>query len=202
MANALMLRWRDQIRGLVIDLASGGNASYRRVLGLTENSAATVVGLDYNAAHAPDVVADLRRPLPFRDGAADWVILASFLYIAPDPCVVLREVRRILRHDGTLLLSAPFTFPYTPEPNDFQRFTEEGLRRHLSHAGFSSIEVAPYGGRWTSAVYLLSPFLRPRRVVQPVIFWLAMRLDRLTESRYPALAPAFLGYVVKATGLA
>lgn len=202
LANALLERYGRGIRGVVIDLASGSRPSYRRILGLTENPQVKLFGLDVNAAHTPDVVGDLRRTLPFRDRAADWVILSSFLYISEDPAGVLREIRRVLRPEGVLLLTSPLTFPYTPEPSDYQRLTEEGLRRHLRIAGFAEIEVAPYGGRWSSAAYLLSPFIRPRRWVAPLIFWMAASLDAITESRFRNLAPGFLGYVVRASGAA
>lgn len=45
--------------------------------------------------------------LPYDDGAFDMAVGHSFLYLVPDRAAVLREVRRVLRPGGTLVLMEP-----------------------------------------------------------------------------------------------
>ncbi|MER3501593.1 MAG: hypothetical protein C4295_09020 [Candidatus Fervidibacterota bacterium] len=198
LTNWVLAQWRDEVKGLVLDLACGTEPSYRRILGLTEIAHERLVSVDYNPACRPTIVADLTRTLPFRDQVADTAILSSFLYIPPEPVTVLQEVRRVLKHEGLLLLTAPLIFPYHPEPTDHWRFTEEGLRYVCARAGFRIESIVPIGGRWTAVAYLIAPFLRPRWLVAPVVYCICLYLDMWTSRWFTRLPPCPIGYVVKA----
>jgi SAM-dependent methyltransferase len=187
-------RWRPSVRGVVLDLASGSGASYRQQW----DGAAQVVGVDLDRRRHPDAVADLLRPLPFRPGSADVVVLSWFLYIAPAPTAVLEQVADVLRPGGRLLLSVPLVFPFTPEPTDHWRFTAEGVSLVLRQAGFTDVEVVPLGDRWAAAVSLVDPFLRPRPVLAPLAYGAAVLLDRLAARLGRGWSPCPIGYAVRA----
>ncbi len=190
MANATLPRWRSDLRGTVLDLASGdGSEALRRLA-----PAADWVGVDL--AHAPDVRADMTAPLPFAEDSADAAVCMWFLYMAPDPAAVLREIHRVLRPGGALILATPLVFAVNPEPRDLWRFTGEGLETLLESAGFSSWEVIGLGGRWTSSAYLLEPYLRPRRLMRPLAVKLCLWLDGLALSGRVARNP--VGHVARA----
>jgi ubiquinone/menaquinone biosynthesis C-methylase UbiE len=106
----------------VLDLGCGpGVSSF--VLAAQLGPASSVVGID-NAKlmirraerwHASDygnlenvrfLAADA-TDLPFDDGAFDLAVGHSFLYLVPDRVAVLREVKRLLGADGTLVLMEP-----------------------------------------------------------------------------------------------
>lgn len=168
------------------------------MLGLSERGKVCLIGVDYDRRCHPHVVADLQLGIPIRHEVADSVIVSSFLYIVADPQGVLRETRRVLKPNGLLLLTAPLVFPHTPEPTDHWRFTEESLQVLLRQAGFHDIAIVPVGGRWIAAAFLVSPFLRPRWFVAPIVDWFALRLDGWTERKFPRLARCPIGYVAKA----
>lgn len=50
-------------------------------------------------------MADLRWPLPFRDGCVDSVVSYNTLECVPEPAALLHDVARILRPGGRLLLA-------------------------------------------------------------------------------------------------
>ncbi len=190
MGDRALAGWCGDLRGTVLDLACGRGSSLR-----STGPDARWVGVDL--VRRADVRADITAALPFRDGCADAAVLSWFLYIAPAPGDVLREIRRVLRGGGVLHLLVPLVFPVTPEPQDLWRFTGPGVERLLGEAGFSSWTVVPLGGRWTSAMYLLDPFLRPRRVVAPLAARACMRLD-LATNRRGRLPPNPVGYAARA----
>lgn len=99
------------------------------------------IGLDYPDtglawyASRPDVLADAAS-LPLSDASVDAVVLLEVLEHLARPRDALLEIARVLRPQGRLLLSMPFLYPIHDAPQDFQRYTEYGLRRELEAAGF------------------------------------------------------------------
>ena len=142
------------------------------------------------------VEADVRR-LPFPDGRFDQVLLVSTLEHvgadnerygldgAADPGGIhaaLRELRRVLAADGSLLVTVPLG-----EPGDYGWFRQEDVRgwtRHFGRAGFFveelelyelgkegwraaptfSAEGVRYGDRGPAASAVLCADLSPRRL--------------------------------------
>lgn len=185
------------MHGLVLDFACGQSPSYWQVLELKDNPGVRLIGVDYNPLLRPTVVADLNIPLPFKNNTADLVIVSSFLYIVRDPRAFLCETRRVLKQGGTLILSVPLIFPHVPEPSDYWRFTEESIKYLLSLSGFTNFTIIPIGERWTAAAYLLDPFLRPRWLIAPLVYWICLKLDTWTTKRFK-LPKCPIGYVIKA----
>jgi SAM-dependent methyltransferase len=71
------------------------------------------VGVDRNCTvnHAGvDIVHDLREPLPFVDGGFDTLVLSDVLEHIANPDLLWREMARVIRPGGHLLLNVPFCF--------------------------------------------------------------------------------------------
>ncbi len=149
------------LSGKVIDLAGGGKNNYFNYLNL-EN--VEYSNADIKSRQDVDIVLDLTKPLPIANDSSDSALLFNCLYIFENPTNVLREVNRILKPNGFLLLITPFVFNEAPEPNDFWRFTSQGLAKVLSGAGFKNIRIIPFGERFTAAVSILNKFLFFRAV--------------------------------------
>lgn len=80
-----------------MDLACGDNRVVR-ALGVG-------VGVDIVDYHGVDVVCRDFTHLPFRDAEFDTVTILAALNYFDDPVSVLLEVRRLLKRDGTLLVT-------------------------------------------------------------------------------------------------
>jgi ubiquinone/menaquinone biosynthesis C-methylase UbiE len=67
--------------------------------------------------------------LPYGDGSIDAVVLTAVLGEIPDPAAALREIRRVLKPDGRLVVGELFGDPH---------FTTQGsLRRQAAGVGLS-----------------------------------------------------------------
>jgi predicted SAM-dependent methyltransferase len=67
------------------------------------------VNVDLDAASRPDVVADLARPLPFRDGSVDAIFSEDCVAYLPREALhgFLAECRRILKPAGVMRVLTP-----------------------------------------------------------------------------------------------
>lgn len=64
------------------------------------------IGIDLNYETA-DITADLNDGIPVEDNAVDRVIAEHVLEHLENPSFVLREIRRVLRPDGKVLIEVP-----------------------------------------------------------------------------------------------
>ncbi|RMG29914.1 MAG: class I SAM-dependent methyltransferase, partial [Methanobacteriota archaeon] len=93
---------KEHCRGRVLD-AGAGRGAYRSLL---ESRADEYIGLDVSASSATAVVGDAQR-LPFADASFDTVFCSQVLEHVPEPWLALAEFRRVLKEDGTLILTVP-----------------------------------------------------------------------------------------------
>lgn len=182
------------IGGIVIDLGGGESPSYERFWHIKPEK---FIRVDINEKAKPDVIADLNNSLPFSDNFADTVFLFNAIYILEDPVKTLLEINRILKPGGRLFITSPFIFNEAKEPNDYWRFTSEGLEKILKEVGFNEILIKPVGERFSSAVYLISPllFFWP---IKFIFYTLAIALDKFIPKKLKSKQPCPIGYFIEA----
>src|SRR3989344_870800 len=86
-----------------------------------------VIDVDYLPYPNVSVVADVYH-LPFKDGSLDAIISESLLEHIVDPDKVVAEVRRVLKPNGLIYIVIPFMLGFHSSPNDYRRWTIEGLK--------------------------------------------------------------------------
>jgi len=85
--------------------------------------------------------------IPVADASFDVVLCTEVLEHVPEPEHVVREVARLLRPGGVVLLSAPLGSGLHQEPHHFYGgFTPHWYWRVLRNAGFEQITVTANGG--------------------------------------------------------
>jgi SAM-dependent methyltransferase len=112
-----------------------------------------------------DLACDLGSPLPFRDASFDTLLLSDVLEHVPDPGLLWREMARVLRPGGRLILNVPFLYWIHEAPHDYGRYTEHALRRFAAGTGFDLLALHPIGGSREVIVDLLSKRLARKMLV-------------------------------------
>ena len=79
--------------------------------------------------------------IPFDDDAFNSVLCSEVLEHVPNVESTLSEICRVLKPGGKLLLSVPFMWEEHGHPNDFRRYTLEGIRSVLKYNGFDIIST-------------------------------------------------------------
>jgi SAM-dependent methyltransferase len=107
--DGILKLFEGENRGLVADLGCG-DGDYS--VALTEMGfKVTACDLDVQRFKHRDKIdfkiCDVTRPLPFGDACVDFVVLAEVIEHLRNPYQVMRELNRILRPGGKLVLSTP-----------------------------------------------------------------------------------------------
>jgi SAM-dependent methyltransferase len=92
------------------------------------------------------------KALPFENGDFDGVVsfeVFEHVFNLPD---VLKEINRVTKDSGYLLISIPFAWPEHEQPYDFARYTSFGIVRLLKDVGYEVIETRK------TTTYLLAVF--------------------------------------------
>lgn len=113
----------------ILDLGSG-----------VQRRAPHVINLDIQKFDNVDVLGDAHS-LPFKDNTFDAVILEAILEHVKDPEIVVSEVFRVLKVGGWVCVAVPFIQGYHASPEDYQRYTVDGLKHLLRK--FKQVDAGP-----------------------------------------------------------
>jgi len=92
--------------------------------------------------------------LKFDDNSFDSILCTQVLEHVYDHHTMIKEVYRVLKPGGHILLTVPFAWEKHEEPYDFFRFTPYALKELFEEAGLSIDYIKPNGGKW-AAIYQL-----------------------------------------------
>jgi SAM-dependent methyltransferase len=90
--------------------------------------------------------------LPLPDQSVDAVMAHSVLEHVWDVKGMLDEAFRVLRPGGRLFVSTPFGFPFHGEPDDFRRWTVDGMCRQVRESGFEPERHRRTGASLTTVI--------------------------------------------------
>lgn len=196
LCNLAVRSW--EAYGRVLDVGGGdGASSYWRFMRTRRWHRVTT--LDIDPASGADVVLDLEKDhLPFQESHFDTILLFNVLEHVGAGDEVLKKLHAVLRPGGSLLCVVPFLVGVHPNPRDYVRLTDEGLRELFERVGFLNVEITPIGRGPLAASYSQSEFLLPH-VLKLIILPLVLVADRLVLRIRPALATKFpLSYALRA----
>ena len=172
-----LLAWLDaqDVRGLRVLDVGCGDRPYEKLLG----DAAEIVGFDVPGNPYADLHGSIDA-IPVEDASFDVVLCLQVLEHVPDPPAAVRELRRVVKPGGRVLLSTHGVYPFHPNPTDYWRWTHDGLA-HLfrTNAEWASVTVRPGAGTAATVAMLVAHtldllFKRARMRVLGVPFVVAL----------------------------
>lgn len=101
----------------------------------------TYVGADLEGNPLADVHLGSDGSVPEPDCTFDLVLSTQVLEHVADPERYLLECFRVLRPGGSLVLSTHGLMYWHPDPHDYWRWTNDGLRKQVADAGFAVSEI-------------------------------------------------------------
>lgn len=134
--------------------AGAGQSPYRTLFDHCEYLTQDWPASPHDRAAEADIVADLCA-LPIDDRSFDAALCTEVLEHVATPEAAARELFRILRPDGMLLVTVPFVGELHEEPNDHYRFTSYGIEGMLERAGFRVESVEPVSGYFRTVIHTL-----------------------------------------------
>jgi len=125
------------------------------------------VNVDLVGVPGVDVVADAES-LPFAAAVFERVECDAVLEHVRNPEQVMKEIERVLAPGGYAHLVTPFCHPYHAYPQDFRRYTLEGLRQLAGE-----MEVVAAGWRTGPTASLLVILIEYIKLWMPSRIWRA-----------------------------
>ena len=127
--------FRSYLHGHLVDMGCGNVPYYEWYKDRVEKITCMDWPTSLHKSKHINIFADLNQDLPLAASSVDCILLSSVLEHISNPEMLLKEISRILKKDGYLILSVPFFYHLHEEPNDFFRYTEFGLKKLSREAG-------------------------------------------------------------------
>jgi SAM-dependent methyltransferase len=128
---------------LILNLGSG-----------TQRLSNRVINVDIFEYREVDLVADVTR-LPFNDNSVDGIINIALLEHVSRADSILSETYRVLKSGGYIYSVAPFIQGFHASPNDYYRWTEQGLDEFHRLGGFIRIDSGVRSGPASALSWVL-----------------------------------------------
>jgi len=167
-----------QFHGVFLDIGCGV-MPYRDIIREAAPRLTRYVGLDLEGSQIYRAEVDLRwdgRQIPLADASVDSAMLTEVLEHCPEPWVVLKEARRVLKPGGVLFFTVPYIWPLHDAPYDFFRYTPFALEKLLAEAGFADVKLQALGGWNASLAQMIGLWLKRSPMTQDTRLKMAREL--------------------------
>lgn len=138
------------VHGAILDLGAG-RAKYRALIREYGDS---YTALDVFEMPGVDVVSSIDQT-PFAEDSFDTIYCTQVFEHIPKPWLAVEEIKRILKSGGYAIVTVPFLQAYHADPDDYFRYTVQGLESLFDSAEFEIIESGAWGGAGTVLIDML-----------------------------------------------
>ena len=127
------------IHGRVLDVGCG-NRPYESLVDSSEYVGLELDTPENRQTKNADIYYD-GKTFPVASDSFDAVVCNQVLEHVFEPDAFIREIGRVLKNDGRLLLTVPFVWDEHEQPRDFGRYSSFGLMALLARNGFEVTEL-------------------------------------------------------------
>jgi len=166
-----------KLEGKILDVGAGESPWHEWLHDKTNYVGLDLYGADkFGMTSArKDIIYYDGKIIPFNASSFDTVLCIEVLEHVEEPIAFIQEIVRILKSEGRLILSIPFSARRHHIPNDFQRFTREGLHRLLMQSGFVEIDIVERGNDLcvitNKLLVVMLGLVKPQRYWQIIFKW-------------------------------
>ena len=152
---------------------------------LLANGVHTITNYDI-ASQDPEVIVGPLESMPFDDKTFDSVLCNAVLEHVANAEDSMRELARVVKPDGHVVVAVPFLQPFHACPTDFRRYTADGLAELGLRAGLEVVCVLPVHSiaqtlGWILWEYAQEKGGRLRRTAAWTVAFVATRLWNRTD---------------------
>lgn len=148
------------------------------------------------ASDDPAVLLGPLESMAFEDSCFDSALCNAVLEHVVDVDLAMRELARVVRPGGHVVVAIPFLQPYHACPGDYRRYTADGLHQLGQKAGLEVVEILPVHSFAQTLGWLLWEYAKEkggwwRRYATGPIVFLWTRLSHRTDSALKKNANTF-----------
>lgn len=151
MLDSLQERFKDLYKGVVLDIGGRDRGIFQK----PKEKVKKWIFADINDEFKPDIILDVTKMNQIHSNSIDVINAIELFEHVGDIEKGLNECYRVLKDNGTLIISVPFVFPIHADPYDFQRWTDHKWRIELREHGFSIQKFIIMGRFYTSLAEML-----------------------------------------------
>ena len=160
-----------ELNGKVLDLGGSRKSGYHE---LFQGSPEFVVA-NISKHYGFDVYVDLEKKFPFENESFDNAIAINLIEHIYDYKNVFSETQRVLKSGGLLVFTIPFLFHKHGCPDDYNRFTDEALKKIAQEHNFDVIVIEELGEGIFSVFYQMLPI---PNLIRPFFELLFVSMDK------------------------
>jgi ubiquinone/menaquinone biosynthesis C-methylase UbiE len=184
----------NAIKGIVLDIGCG-EQPYKDIL---SQRAEKIIGADHLSVVSSMTFVDVSASamqLPFKGEKFDTVVSFQVMEHLPEPLLFLKEINRVIKKGGYVLITTPFMWGEHSAPYDFFRYTRYGLKYLAEKAELEVISITPDTKYWSTAVLRFNYYIwrfavkfPPLKIILKPFLWIdqliALYLDKLPHNYY------------------
>ncbi|MDD5596671.1 MAG: methyltransferase domain-containing protein [Victivallaceae bacterium] len=139
---------------------------------------------DIDKSQNADIIIQANK-IPLESESADIVLSTQVLEHVEDYNQYLKEAQRILKPDGIIILSTHGYWIYHPHPADYWRWTQAGLKKILSDAGFKVLDIYGIINTRASGIQLFQDGTswRVPNIFKPLFFFTCQVLMKVFDNK-------------------
>ena len=164
------------VKGGVLDAVAVEHSRYNDLF-----TYSSYIRMDVVAGNSVDVIGSADN-IPFPDQKFDSVVCTQVFEHLADPFTSAKEIARVLKTGGYLILTVPQMNELHEEPHDYFRYTKYGLTTLFENVGLKLVHMNARGGYWSLLTQLKIRYLTDlfNLYQHPIVGWIASKVFYIT----------------------